>query len=94
MSGTRVIILKYCNYKAQSWSSVVSIVSDYGLDNWAIDIHSLAKAKKIFSLTSVSRPVLGPTLPPVQWVRDVLSLEVKHGWDMTLTTHPRLVQRS
>jgi hypothetical protein len=48
----------------------------------------------IFPLTSVSRPALGPTQPPVQWVPEVLSLGVKHGRAVTLTTHPYLVPRS
>jgi hypothetical protein len=42
----------------------------------------------------VSRPALGPTQPPVQWVPGVLSSGVKRGWGVTLTTHPHLVPRS
>jgi hypothetical protein len=37
-------------------------VSDYGLDNRAIGVRSPAGAKDF------SRPALGPTQPPVQWV--------------------------
>jgi hypothetical protein len=44
-----------------------SIVSDCGLDDRAIGVRSPAGAKD-FPLTSVSRPALGPTQPPVQWV--------------------------
>jgi len=40
---------------------------DYGLDDRAIEDRSLAGAR-IFPLTSVSRPALVPTQPPVQWV--------------------------
>jgi hypothetical protein len=47
-----------------------SIVSDYGLDDRAIGVRSPAGAK---DLSSVSRPALGPTQPPVQWVPGVLS---------------------
>jgi hypothetical protein len=35
--------------------------------------------KEIFPLTSVSRPALRPTQPPVQWVPGVLSPGVKRG---------------
>jgi hypothetical protein len=41
----------------------------------------------------VSRPALGPTQPPVQWVPEVLSPGLKRG-GVTLTTHPHLVLRS
>jgi hypothetical protein len=51
-------------------------VSDYGLDDRAIGVRSPAGAKD-FPLASVSRPPLGPTQPPVQWVPGVLSPGVK-----------------
>jgi hypothetical protein len=47
----------------------------------------------IFPLSSVSRPALGPTQPPVQWVPGVLSTGVKRGRGVTLTIH-HLVTRS
>jgi hypothetical protein len=40
---------------------------------------------------SASRPALGPTQPPVQWVPGALSLGVKSGRGVMLTTHPLLV---
>jgi hypothetical protein len=40
-----------------------------------------------------SRPALGPTQPPVQWVPGVLSPGIKRGRGVTLTTHPHLVPR-
>jgi hypothetical protein len=50
--------------------------------------------KLFFPLASVSRPALGPTQPPVQWVAGVLSPGLKRGRGVTLTTHPHLVPRS
>jgi hypothetical protein len=50
--------------------------------------------QRIFPIASVSRPALGPTQPPVQWVPGVLSAGVKRGRGVTLTTHPHLVPRS
>jgi hypothetical protein len=68
-------------------------VSGCGLDNWAIEIQSLAEAKG-FLLASVSRLALGPTKPPVQWVLGFLSLGLKYGQGVTMTTYPYLVPRS
>jgi hypothetical protein len=70
-----------------------SIVSDYGLDDRAIGVRSPTGAKDFF-LYPVSRPALGPTQPPVQWVPGVLSPGVKRGQGVILTTHPHLVPRS
>jgi hypothetical protein len=49
---------------------------------------------KVSLLASASRPALGPTQPPVQWVPAVLSSGVMRGRGVTLTTHPHLVPRS
>jgi hypothetical protein len=51
------------------------------------------QGKRNFLLAPVSRPALGPTQPPIQWVLGVLSPGVKHGRGVTLTTHPHLVPR-
>jgi hypothetical protein len=72
----------------------VSIVSGYGLDDQAIEVSMPSRGERIFPLTSVSRPALGPTQPPVQWVLGVLSLGLMRGRHVTLTTHPHLVPRS
>jgi hypothetical protein len=96
----RFMILTWAsNFVAYSWweseqDSSVSIVSGYGLDDRAIAVQSSAEAKGFFFLASLSRPTLGPTQPPVQWVPGALPPELKRGRVVTLTTHPRLVPRS
>jgi hypothetical protein len=64
-------------------------MSDYGLDDRAIELQSPAEAKD-FSVATMSRPALGPTQPPVQWVPVVLSPGVKRGRGVRLTTYPIL----
>jgi hypothetical protein len=51
------------------------------------------RRQRIFPLASASRPALGPTQPPVQWVPGVLSPGIKCGRGVMLTTHPHLVPR-
>jgi hypothetical protein len=53
----------------------------------------LRQRQRIFPLTSSSRPALGPTQPPVQWVSGALSPGVKRGRGVMLTAHPLLVPR-
>jgi len=68
-------------------------VSDYGLDDRATGLQSLAEAKD-FSLASVSRPALTATQSSIQWVPGILSPGVKLGWGVTLTAHSHLVSMS
>jgi hypothetical protein len=49
------------------------------------------RGERIFALASGSRPALGPTHPPDQWVPGILSPGLKRGRGVTLTTHPHLV---
>jgi hypothetical protein len=51
------------------------------------------RGERIFPLNSVSRPALGSTQRPVQWVLWVQSLGLKRGRGVTLTTHPHLMPR-
>jgi hypothetical protein len=46
-----------------------------------------SRSERIFTLSSLSRPALRTTQPPVQRVQ-----WVKHGRGVTLTTHPHLVR--
>jgi hypothetical protein len=81
-----------CIYKhMMSRGSSRSIVSDYGLDDRAIEVRSPTGAD--FLLAPAFRPALGPTQPLIQWVPVVLSPGVKRGRGVTLTTHPHLVPR-
>jgi hypothetical protein len=68
--------------------SLVSIVTDYGLD----DRGSIPNRGRGFFFYSL-RPDRLWGSPPVQWVPGVLSLGVKRGRNVTLTTHPHLVPR-
>jgi hypothetical protein len=52
------------------------------------------RGQRNFPLSSVSRPALGPTQPPVQWVPGVLSQGVKRGRGVMLTSYSYLVPRS
>jgi hypothetical protein len=84
-----IVFIVLIKFLADSGSSV-SIVSDCGLDGQG----SIPdRGRGFFPLTSASRPALGPTQPPVQWVPGALSLGVKRGRGVMLTTHPLLVLR-
>jgi hypothetical protein len=52
------------------------------------------RGRRIFLITSVPRPALWPTQPPVQWVTGVLSPRLKCGRGVTLTTQLHLVATS
>ena len=64
--------------------SSVGIANGYGLDGPGIE----SRWRRDFP--HLSRPALGPTQPPVQWVPG-LSPGVKSGRGVTLTPHPLLV---
>jgi hypothetical protein len=60
--------------------------------DWTTGVRSRQR-QRIFLLSSASRPALGPTQPPIQWVPEVLSPGVKRGRGVMLTTHPHLVPK-
>jgi hypothetical protein len=49
----------------KSRDSVVGIATGYGLDSWGVRVR-VPIGSRIFSTSS--RPALGPTQPPIQWV--------------------------
>jgi hypothetical protein len=67
--------------------SSVSTMSGYDVNDRAI-CSILGRGERILPVPSVSRAVLGPTQPPVQWVPGFLSPGLKCGRGVTLTTHP------
>jgi hypothetical protein len=54
----------------------VAIALGYGLDNRVLGFDS-RRELRIFLFTTVSKMVLGPTQPPIQWVSGALTLGVK-----------------
>jgi hypothetical protein len=50
----------------------IGIATDYGLDGRGVGVQ-VPVGGKIFLLSTSSRPVLGPTQPPIQWVPGALS---------------------
>jgi hypothetical protein len=72
----------------------VSTVYGYRLDDLQIGVRSPAEAKDFFPVASMSRPALGSTQAPAQWVPGVLSSGIKRGRGVTLNTHTHLLPRS
>jgi hypothetical protein len=83
--------LIFSSYKYKEWEPGSS-VSSVWLRIWRPgDRGSISgRGERIFPVTSVSRPALEPTQPPVQWIERVLSPGLKRGRGVTLTTHPYL----
>jgi hypothetical protein len=72
--------------------SLVSVVSDYGLDDQVTGVRSQVGGKG-FSSSLCVQAGLGSTQPPIQWVTGVPSPGVKRSWGVMLTSHPHLVPR-
>jgi hypothetical protein len=69
-----------------NWSrdSAVDTAPDYGLDGRRVEVW-VPEGSKIFS--AASRPALGPTQPPIQWVLGAFSPRVKQQWSWPLTSN-------
>jgi hypothetical protein len=78
-------------FRSRVAQSVQCLTTGWTTGRWRFDAR---QRRGIFPLASVSRPALGPTQPPVQWVLGFLSLGVKRGRGVTLTTYLHLVPRS
>jgi hypothetical protein len=76
-----------------SRGSSVSIVSDYGLDDWAIEVRYPAEEKGFFLYPLCPEKLWGPPSLLSNRHRGPFP-GVKRGRDMTLTTRSHLVQRS
>jgi hypothetical protein len=70
--------------------SSVGIATSYGLDGRG----SIPEKSKIFLFSTASKPALGPTQPPIQWLPGVSSPGREIGRGVKLTTHFHLVPRS
>jgi hypothetical protein len=71
--------------------SVQCMATDWTTGRYRFDP---GRGKRFLPLTSVSRPALGPTQAPVQWIKGVLSPGVTSGRGVMQTTHSYLVPRS
>jgi hypothetical protein len=77
-------IFRYDHHSMCGKDSSVGIATGYGLDDLGIE----SRWGRDFS--HLSRPTLGPTQPPVQWVPGFFP-GVKSGRGVTLTSNPLLV---
>jgi hypothetical protein len=94
-STTKCVII-YSKYNAMLVSPVAQSVWCLAGLGWTTGRSRFdpRQRRKDFPLASVSKPALGPTQPPVQWVPGVLSPRQKRGGGVTMTTHRHLVPRS
>jgi hypothetical protein len=60
------------NPHTRSRDRAVGLATDYGMEDWGIRSSSPGRVKNIICSTT-SRPALGPTQPPIQWVAGALS---------------------
>jgi hypothetical protein len=61
---------------SRSWGSLVGIATGYGQDDRAVGVPSPGRVKN-FLFSTLSRPALGSTQPPNQWVPGALPPGIK-----------------
>jgi hypothetical protein len=71
---SRIAGIKCLNPTVKSWDSVVSIATDYGLVDRGVGVLFPVGSG---ILSTSSRPALGSTQPPMEWVTEALSPKVK-----------------
>jgi hypothetical protein len=72
MCSKEIITLNF-NITIHLYRKLSGIALDYGLNGWGLEMW---QGLGIFLFTT-SRPALGPTQPPIQWVLGAISLGVK-----------------
>jgi hypothetical protein len=72
--GPRMFV---CLKQLRIRDSVVGIASGYGLDDRGVGVRVPVESRIFFTS---SRPALGSTQPPIQWVPGALSPGVKRQW--------------
>jgi hypothetical protein len=60
----------------ESRDSLVGIATGYGLDDQG-SVVRIPLAGRNFQFSMSSRPALGPTQPPIEWVPGALSTKIK-----------------
>jgi hypothetical protein len=89
-------VLPFHHSKSSSISIQYSIRQEPGSSVWLQTGRSgfdPRQRQRTLPLTSASRPTLGTTQPPVQWVPGALSPGVKSGRGVMLTIYPLLMPR-
>jgi hypothetical protein len=78
--NTIKIMQKFFHYKSEkrSWERSVSIATNYGLGDQSGQSLSPSRVKN-FLFSMFSRPTLGPTQSPMQWV---LGAKIKKNMDL------------